>query len=157
GQAGGHSRQSQAVADRADLAGASDRHDLRHDAFHAGAGAAAGITLTRLPARSKSTTPSVRANSVSSRPRPTLRPGRNLVPRCRTMTPPARTSCPPYTFTPRRFGFESRPLRLEPCPFLCAMTASARTKSRGPCARGIVHYAGNVEIAKTHWESFHAA
>src|SRR6185437_8300595 len=35
---------------------------------------------------------------------------------------PAVTSWPPYTLTPRYFGFESRPLRLEPTPFLCAMT-----------------------------------
>src|SRR5215469_8806592 len=35
---------------------------------------------------------------------------------------PASMAWPPYTFTPRYFGFESRPLRLEPTPFLCAMT-----------------------------------
>src|SRR5262245_30396978 len=38
--------------------------------------------------------------------------------------PPARMLWPAYTFTPRCFGFESRPLRLEPWPFLCAMDRS---------------------------------
>jgi hypothetical protein len=28
---------------------------------------------------------------------------------------------PPNTFTPSIFGFESRPLRVEPPPFFCAM------------------------------------
>ena len=31
---------------------------------------------------------------------------------------------PPDIFTPRYFGFESRPLRVEPPAFLCAMTYS---------------------------------
>src|SRR5690606_19115595 len=37
---------------------------------------------------------------------------------------PARTTSPPYFLMPRYFGFESRPLREEPAPFLCAMVAS---------------------------------
>src|SRR5690348_11500053 len=41
------------------------------------------------------------------------------------MISPPDTVCPANTFTPRRFAFESRPLRLEPRPFLCAMAASA--------------------------------
>src|SRR5690606_4979563 len=71
--------------------------------------------------RSKRTTPSMSAKSVSSRPRPTFCPGWNLVPRCRTRMWPASTRCPPNRFTPSRCAFESRPLRLEPTPFLCAM------------------------------------
>src|SRR5918996_628318 len=43
------------------------------------------------------------------------------VPSCRPRMLPAGTFSPPNTFTPRRCAFESRPLRDEPCPFLCAM------------------------------------
>src|SRR5437899_551659 len=35
---------------------------------------------------------------------------------------PAVTFSPAKRFTPRIFGLESRPLRVEPWPFLCAMT-----------------------------------
>src|SRR2546426_9814835 len=38
---------------------------------------------------------------------------------------PARTTSPPNAFTPRYFGPESRPLREEPTPFLCAMRATS--------------------------------
>ena len=31
------------------------------------------------------------------------------------------TASPPKRLTPRRWALESRPFRLEPCPFLCAM------------------------------------
>src|SRR5258706_6278277 len=37
---------------------------------------------------------------------------------------PAFTCSPPNTLTPRRCEFESRPLRVEPPPFLCAMGLS---------------------------------
>src|SRR6218665_535930 len=40
---------------------------------------------------------------------------------------PALTVSPAYTFTPRYCGLESRPLREEPCPFLCAMTPIPET------------------------------
>ena len=43
------------------------------------------------------------------------------VPRWRTMTLPVFTAWPANIFTPRRCARESRPLRLEPRPFLCAM------------------------------------
>jgi hypothetical protein len=36
---------------------------------------------------------------------------------------PARTTSPPNFLTPRRWALESRPLRLDPCPFLCAIFA----------------------------------
>src|SRR4051812_529605 len=48
-------------------------------------------------------------------------PGRNRVPRWRTMIIPALTSWPSKILTPSIFGFESRPLREEPRPFLCAI------------------------------------
>src|SRR4051812_14715817 len=54
---------------------------------------------------------------------PTPSPGLNLVPRWRTMISPPVTVCPENTFTPRRLAFESRPLRLEPRPFLCAIAS----------------------------------
>src|SRR4051794_26051990 len=38
---------------------------------------------------------------------------------------PARTGVPAYTFTPRRWALEPRPLRVEPAPFLCAMALSS--------------------------------
>src|SRR3954447_18186035 len=70
----------------------------------------------------KVTEPASSANSVSSLPRPTPRPGWKWVPRWRTMISPALTTWPPKRFTPRRWAFESRPLREELAPFLCAMT-----------------------------------
>src|SRR3954465_8407585 len=73
----------------------------------------------------KVTAPGSRANSVSSPPRPTPRPGWKWVPRCRTMISPALTTWPPKRFTPSRWALESRPLREDEAPFLCAMSASA--------------------------------
>ena len=79
-----------------------------------------GRTKTRRPLRpsANSTRPLTVAKIVWSRPSPVPSPGRNRVPRWRTMIEPAGTTCPAKTFTPRNFGFESRPLRLEPPPFL---------------------------------------
>src|SRR5215212_1540095 len=53
---------------------------------------------------------------------PVPSPGLKRVPRWRTMISPPVTVCPAKTFTPRRLAFESRPLRLEPSPFLCAIS-----------------------------------
>jgi hypothetical protein len=61
------------------------------------------------------------AKRVSSPPRPTFTPGWKWVPRWRTMISPALTTWPPKRFTPRRWAFESRPLRVELAPFLCAI------------------------------------
>src|SRR5262245_29180750 len=63
------------------------------------------------------TTPSLRANSVSSLPLPTLKPGCHLVPRWRMMIVPAETVSPLKRFTPRRCAVESRPLREDEAPF----------------------------------------
>src|SRR3954462_1162249 len=41
------------------------------------------------------------------------------------MISPALTTCPPNRFTPSRCALESRPLREDEAPFLCAMSASA--------------------------------
>src|SRR3954449_5955592 len=73
----------------------------------------------------KVTEPGSSANSVSSLPRPTPRPGWKWVPRWRTMISPALTTWPPNRLTPRRWAFESRPLRDDEAPFLCAMSSSA--------------------------------
>src|SRR6185436_2929420 len=43
---------------------------------------------------------------------------------------PAVTVSPPYRFTPRYCGLLLRPLRLEPTPFLCAISASAELEVR---------------------------
>src|SRR5207302_7964348 len=55
--------------------------------------------------------------------RPSAAPGPALMcePRCRTRMEPAVTTWPPKTLTPRFWGFESRPLREDPPPFLCAI------------------------------------
>src|SRR6185503_8578455 len=62
---------------------------------------------------------------------PTLGPAWNLVPRWRTITEPAGTTCPPNTFTPSIFGCESRPLRVEPPPFFCAMFVDSCVRNSG--------------------------
>src|ERR1700742_3588321 len=69
------------------------------------------------------TAPAASANSGSSPPRPPLTPGWNLVPRWRIRISPALTCWPPKRLTPRRWAFESRPLRVEDAPFLCAIAA----------------------------------
>src|SRR5215218_9591815 len=53
---------------------------------------------------------------------PTPLPGLKRVPRWRTMISPPVTVWPANTFTPRYLGLESRPLREEPRPFLCAIS-----------------------------------
>src|SRR3954449_7847824 len=86
----------------------------------------AEIATSRRPRRNpKVTAPGTSANSVSSLPRPTPRPGWKWVPRWRTMISPALTTWPPKRLTPRRWALESRPLRDDEAPFLCAMSASA--------------------------------
>src|SRR5919202_1746549 len=82
-------------------------------------------TVLRPRRVAKVTAPGARAKSVSSLPRPTPRPGWKWVPRWRTMISPALTTWPPKRFTPRRWAFESRPLRDDDAPFLCAMSSSA--------------------------------
>src|SRR4029453_9309985 len=69
------------------------------------------------------TVPSTLANRVSSPPRPTPSPGWMRVPRWRTRIVPAVTSWPPWRLTPSRLAAESRPLRMEGAPFLCAISA----------------------------------
>src|SRR5256885_7116402 len=54
---------------------------------------------------------------------PTPAPGLKRVPRWRTMISPPVTTCPANVLTPSRCALESRPLRLEPSPFLCAIAA----------------------------------
>src|SRR6266511_1968603 len=66
------------------------------------------------------TSPATSAKRVWSLPPPTFSPGRRRVPRWRTRTVPASTCEPANSFTPSRWPAESRPLRVEPAPFLCA-------------------------------------
>src|SRR6476659_29544 len=82
------------------------------------------LTVLRPRLIPNSTEPAASANRVSSPPRPTLTPGWKWVPRWRTMISPAPTTWPPKRFTPRRCALESRPLRVELAPFLCAISAS---------------------------------
>src|SRR6187402_791885 len=69
----------------------------------------------------KSTLPFTSANSVWSVPTPTPMPAFIGVPRWRTRMLPASTDSPPNFFTPRRLLCDSRPLRVLPPAFLCAM------------------------------------
>src|SRR5687768_10850173 len=73
---------------------------------------------------------------VSSRPRPVPGPALKRVPRWRTMISPPVTRCPPNTFTPRRCAWESRPLRLDPNPFLCAIGSFLRVSFLRGAPRG---------------------
>src|SRR4051812_45033715 len=83
------------------------------------------LTVLRSRLRPNCTAPGASANSVSSLPRPTLSPGWKCVPRWRTMISPALTTWPPKRLTPRCCALESRPLRVELAPFLCAMCCSS--------------------------------
>src|SRR3954452_15254139 len=68
-----------------------------------------------------STVPGRVAKIVWSRPRPVPSPGQKRVPRWRTMISPPLTFWPAKTLTPSILGLDSRPLRLEPSPFLLAI------------------------------------
>src|SRR5262249_20204943 len=76
--------------------------------------------------------PSVKANSVSSLPLPTFLPGCHFVPLCLTRILPALTTSPEPTLMPKRFDSDSRLLRVDPCPFLCAMLSFLRLLTN-PC------------------------
>src|SRR5579863_1619441 len=66
---------------------------------------------------------------------PTPSPALKRLPRWRTMISPPVTAWPAKTFTPRRWALESRPLRLEPRPFLCAIGTPLRAHRGDACAR----------------------
>src|SRR3984957_10863415 len=66
---------------------------------------------------------------------PTPSPALKRLPRWRTMISPPVTAWPAKTLTPRRWALESRPLRLEPRPFLCAI--SVLLHGRLGCGRGL--------------------
>src|SRR5437763_46183 len=82
------------------------------------------------------TAPGASANSVSSPPRPTLSPGWKWVPRWRTRISPAFTTWPPKRLTPSRCALESRPLREDDAPFLCAIGALLSGLDAGHAKRG---------------------
>src|SRR6186997_3099290 len=79
------------------------------------------MTRPRAPWSSNFTRPPIFANSVSSLPRPTFRPGRKRRPRCRTRIDPPVTTLPSNRLTPSRCELLSRPLRDDPCPFFVAI------------------------------------
>src|SRR5690554_5310780 len=54
------------------------------------------------------------------------------------MISPALTTSPPKRFTPRYWGFESRPLREELAPFLCAMSGPRLLDARDLEARQVL-------------------
>src|SRR4051812_41247457 len=93
---------------------------------------------------------------VSSRPMPAPSPALKRVPRWRTMISPPVTVCPANTFTPRRFALESRPLRLEPRPFLCAISSAPLADRRDPDARQLLAVARPALVAALRLELEHA-
>src|SRR6478672_9280163 len=76
---------------------------------------------------------------------PTPSPGRKRVLRWRTMISPPVTAWPAKTFTPRRLALESRPLREEPRPFLCAMPLRPHLRDLEP--RELLTVAGAALVA----------
>src|SRR6185295_15271667 len=87
---------------------------------------------------------------------PAPSPGLNLVPRWRTMISPPVTVSPANTFTPRRFALESRPLRLEPRPFLCAMSSGPLPDAGHLEARQLLAVPGRALVAPLGLELEHA-
>lgn len=82
------------------------------------------MICTNFPSRPRFwnlTVPWVVAKSVSSLPRPTLRPALIGVPRWRTKIEPLVTNWPSNRFTPSRLDWLSRPFLELPSPFLCAI------------------------------------
>ena len=103
------------------------RRVVARGATRPAAPAATTATKVRPPGpEPKRTLPSVSANSVWSRPMPTLRPGCHLVPRWRMMMLPGTTCSPPNFLTPSRLPAVSRPLRELPPAFLCAIACLLR-------------------------------
>src|SRR3954469_14513987 len=112
-------------------------------------------TRPRRP-RANSTVPARAAKIVSSRPMPAPSPGRKRVPRWRTMISPPVTVWPAKTLTPRRFEFESRPLRLEPRPFLCAIALGPLPDRRDPHPGQLLAVARAPLVAALRLELDHA-
>src|SRR3954470_17953254 len=83
---------------------------------------------------------------------PTPAPGLKRVPRWRTMISPPVTVWPANTFTPRRLAFESRPLREEPRPFLCAISGSLALDRRDADARQFLPVARAALVAALRLE-----
>src|SRR4051794_29465505 len=105
-------------------------------------------TRPRRP-RANSTVPARAAKIVSSRPMPAPSPGRKRVPRWRTMISPPVTVWPAKTLTPRRCALESRPLRLNPSPFLCAIFAVLLLlRGRGAAALGLQLDPGHLDAGE---------
>src|SRR3954463_13305158 len=79
---------------------------------------------------------------------PAPSPGLKRVPRWRTMISPPVTVWPAKIFTPRRLALESRPLRLEPRPFLCAISVSLllAADARDADARQLLAMAGATTV-----------
>src|SRR3954470_7688641 len=85
---------------------------------------------------------------------PTPSPALKRLPRWRTMISPPVTVWPANTFTPRRLAFESRPLREEPRPFLCAISLTADLRNANP--RQLLAVAGATLVAALGLELEHA-
>src|ERR671927_2019395 len=81
---------------------------------------------------------------------PTPSPALKRLPRWRTMISPPVTVWPANTFTPRRLAFESRPLRDEPRPFLCAISLTADLRDADP--RQLLAVAGTTLVAALRLE-----
>src|SRR3954471_10780782 len=86
---------------------------------------------------------------------PTPSPGLKRVPRWRTMISPPVTLCPAKIFTPRRLALESRPLRLEPRPFLCAISSAPLADGGDADARQLLAVARAALVAALGLELEH--
>src|SRR5690606_19543536 len=70
---------------------------------------------------------------------PTFGPAWYSVPRWRTRMLPASTASPPNFFTPRRLLWDSRPLRVLPPAFLCAISDDLRNLDFGEELPVVLH------------------
>src|SRR6056297_243824 len=140
------------------LSGTEYRHRPR--GHGSGPGDQASTTLTYLrpcgPFFSNRTLPSDLANSVWSRPTPTLVPAWKRVPRWRTRMLPATTDWPPKSFTPSRLDSESRPFLLLPPAFLCAIVVYLLVRWRRAAAHVITRYS-SLPVASFPAAAFFAA
>src|SRR5262249_23278509 len=127
-----------AEVDRAVAPAARDCRESRPVVEHESSYASTTEMKRRSPLVRNATLPSRIAKIVSSLPIPVPGPGRKRVPRWRTRIIPDETSWPANIFTPSICGFESRPFRDEPNPFLCAISSSPQVPIRArrsrPCA-----------------------
>src|SRR3954447_3567698 len=83
---------------------------------------------------------------------PTPSPALKREPRWRTRISPPVTTWPAKIFTPRNWGFESRPFLEEPRPFLCAIWRLSLRDLGHPDARELLAVTGAATVAALRLE-----